>query len=233
MATVLEPTTQPPTASAKPEPLLNGEQRLVLYANWEIYERFLAARGEEYPGLRISYNRGRLELLTTSGPHERFKVLLSRFLEMYTFEFKLPLLGYGEATLKRRDLDRGMEPDQWYYVEHADQMGGIRELDFTRDPPPDLAIEIEVSRSIVDRIDICRAIGIRELWCYDGDSLRVMLLQTDGTYLESPTSRAFPRLPITELGRRIGEAATTVANDTTLLRGLSEWIRQYLGTAPT
>jgi Uma2 family endonuclease len=228
MATILEPTAGRQREQIVPRGLVNGEQRLVVYSNWAGYERFLEARGVNYPRLRITYDRGRLEFMTTSGPHERFKKFLVQFLELATIELNIPLVGYGQATLRRQDLDRGMEPDEWFYIEHASQMTGIRDLDFTRDPPPDLAIEIEVSRSILDRIDISRAIGIRELWRYDGQTLRVMLLQSDGTYSESPTSRALPQLPLAEFARRVGEAAASVADDTTLARGFQNWVRQTL-----
>jgi Uma2 family endonuclease len=228
MATVLEPTSQPQREQASLRALVNGEQCLVLYSNWAIYERFLAARGEEYPGLRITYERGKLELMTVSGPHERFAELLGCFLRLFALEFNIPVVGYGQATLRRQDLDRGMEPDKWFYIEHTKQMTGIRELDFTRDPPPDLAIENEVSLSMLDRIDISRAMDIRELWCYDGATPRVMLLQSDGTYSESPTSRALPQLPLAEFARRVGEAAASVADDTTLARGFQNWVRQTL-----
>jgi Uma2 family endonuclease len=233
MATVLEPTTALQRDPFGARPVVNGEQRLVLYSNWPMYERFLAARGEEYPKLRITYSRGRLELMTISGPHGRLTYLLARLLDIITEELNIPQVCYGPSTIRREDVDRGMEPDQWYYFEHANQMAGIRELDFTRDPPPDLAIEIEVSRSILDRIDICRAIGIREVWRYDGRTLQVLLLHPDGSYAESPTSRVLPRLPLAQVAALVAEGAAAAVDDTALGHRFREWVRRtLLPTAP-
>ena len=75
------------------------------------------------------------------------------------------------------------------------------ELDLTIDPPPDLAIEIDISRSSLDRMGIYAALGVPEIWRFDGETLRVGRLSADGTYAPSPASVALPFLPMAEVVR--------------------------------
>ena len=94
-----------------------------------------------------------------------------------------------------------MEPDKRHYIRNAAAMRGRREADLTRDLPPDLAIEIDITSSLIDRLAIYAALGVPEVWRYDEETLRVCHLQPDGTYALAATSLSFPWLPITEVAR--------------------------------
>ena len=72
-------------------------------------------------------------------------------------------------------------------------------IDLTVDPPPDLAIEIEITQSALQRMSIYAALGVPELWRYDGRILRVMIRHQDGGYRESERSLAFPSVPMDQL----------------------------------
>jgi Uma2 family endonuclease len=223
MSAVLEA----PRALGVPAP---ADQRLVLRANWSVYEKFLAARGEDFPGLRINYDRGRLELVTISSPHDQFKYLLGRIIDTVTEELGLAVVGQGQTTIRRQDLDRGFEPDEWYYVQNAARMQGIRELNFDADPPPDLAVEIEITRSLTDRIGLYAAVGVPEVWRFDGAEIHILHLQSDGRYAEYTHSRAIPALAAADVNRVLAGAATL--DTTTLFRNFRQWVRQYLLSPP-
>ena len=127
-------------------------QRFVLdNVTWQQYEEIGKAL-EDRAGLRITYDRGTLELMTTSRVHEIYKTRLGRIIETLCEEFNLPMEPAGNMTFKRQDLDRGLEPDQCYWIAHEAQVRGKLEWDPMSDPPPDLVIEIEISRGTQDRM---------------------------------------------------------------------------------
>ena len=186
---------------------------VVLYGlTWADYERLLAARQTAgRKRVRITYDRGAAEIYTPGGGsphpadpgpgasamtvgnrHERWKKLVARLLEAAAMGFRVPVVASGNVTLSRGDLEHGLEPDECYYVRNAARVAAVRELDLRTDPPPDLAIEIEVSRTVLDRLDLYAALGIPEVWRYDGEHVRFLARTTDGTYTEVPASLAFP-----------------------------------------
>lgn len=208
-----------------------GEPMVLTGVSWATYERLLAERDRVRPGVKLTYDRGRLEIMTVSRVHERWKKVLARLIEALTLELRIPLVSGGNLTIKREDLERGLEPDECYYVQHALEMVPMRELDFTRDPPFDLAIEVEQSRNIGSvRMGVLDALGVCEVWLYNGRSLRALHRQTQGGYEERPTSAAFPQLPLNELERflaRIGQI-----DDTTLTLEFVDWVRNTLVPPP-
>lgn len=234
-ATVAGPITPPP----KPRPRVDAACALmaadrtpwhmVLYGlTWDDYQRLLAARvAADRRGLRITYDRGTAEIMTVGHRHERWKSFLARLIETAALGFRIPLTGSGAKTLKRPDLDRGMEPDVCYYVRDAKKYAEVRDFDPTTDPPPDLAIEVEDSRTLGDRIDVLGALGVAEVWRYDGDRLRILTRAPAGTYTEVPASLVFPRLTADLLDGYLARIGTT--DDTTLCLELLDWAR---GAAP-
>lgn len=213
-------------------PFGDVDRHVVVPANWKTYERFLKARGADNHGLRLTFDRGRLEFMSISSAHDRSRYLLGRVVDTVTEELNIAVVGQGETTIRRQDLDRGFEPDLWYYIRNAQRLAGIsRELDFTIDPPPDLAIEIEITRSLLDRIDLYAAIGVREIWRYDGQALRILVLQPDRTYAEQPSSEAIPTLAAADLNRIMNDAQQE--DSTSYFRRFRQWVRQHLAAPRT
>jgi Uma2 family endonuclease len=227
---------------------------IVLYGlTWADYERLLAARAAAgRKRVRITYDRGAAEIWTPGGRsfrprgqvdldaggtaamtvgtrHERWKKLIARLIEAAALGFRVPVVACGNVTLGRADLDRGFEPDECYYVRNAARVEAIRELDLRSDPPPDLAVEIEVSRNILDRLDLYGSLGIPEVWRYDGESLRFLTRTADGSYADTPASLAFPQLTAAILGDYLTRAGTV--DDTSLCLELMEWARQIAPSA--
>lgn len=198
-------------------------QRQVLHGvPWHTYEFLLDALAGRH--LRISYFRGDLEIMTVSHEHEFNKSILGRLVEMMTFELNIPIHSGGQTTFRRVLKEVGLEADECYWIENERRMRGRKKFDIERDPPPDLTLEIEVTKSALPRMEIYAALRVPEVWRFDGKKLRVFLLNAKGKYEESSTSRAFPMVPIKEIERFLLESETT--DETTLLRAFSKWVHE-------
>ncbi len=215
-----------PVPIAPAPPISTGEQRFVLYnVAWEEYVtigRLFADR----PALRINYDRGTLEFMTTSPRHERYKQWLGRFLETIAEELNKPIMPGGSMTFQREDLDRGFEPDNCYWI--ANELAVREKLTWEPeiDPPPDVMLEIEVSRTAVKRMALFAAFRIPEVWTYNGEHLRIHLLQADGTYKLSDHSLAFPAIPVQELVRFF--PPTGNADYLTAVADVRAWVRSII-----
>jgi Uma2 family endonuclease len=189
---------------------------------WETYELILhALEGYHY---RITYDDGELEIMTVSFEHENESTLLGRFIETLTLELDIDIASGGSTTMRRALKRKGLEADESYWIHHEHAMRGKKSFDSDRDPPPDLAVEIEVTRSALNRMGIYAALRVPEVWTFDGKVLCVFHLGSAGKYKESETSRAFPWLPIKEVERFLLQSGTM--SETRLLRAFSKWVRE-------
>src|SRR5439155_7308631 len=102
-------------------------------------------------------------------------------------------------TFQREDLDRGFEPDECFWIAHEPQMRARPDYDSMRDPPPDLTIEIEVTRSSLNRVELFARLGVPEVWRFDGTALHIHVLKPDGAYSKVGQSQAFPVIRIPEI----------------------------------
>ncbi len=199
-----------------------AEQRFLI--NRLDYQRYVALSNllEEQP-IRITYDRGSAELMVVSREHERYKHILARLVMAVAEEMDIDTASGGMMTFRREELDRGFEHDECWWIQHEPQMHGRIDYDSDNDPPPDLGLEIEVSRSVLNRLGIMAALRVPEIWRFDGKTIRVLLLGADGGYHESPKSLAFPFLPVAELARFVSLWGTL--SDTAILRAFREWVR--------
>lgn len=223
MATVTEPiqAPSPPTAPSQPVQVVN---RVVLHAvSWQEYTQFLEAVGTRR--LRLTYDRGTLEIMTVSGLHEWWKDRVTFFIHLLGMMLRLDVQPYGHTTHRRQDRDRGLESDECFYIGNPAAVRGPRNIDLTRDPPPDLAVEIEISRSSLDRMGIYAALNIPEVWRFDGDTLRIYRLRGDGSYEETDRSLIFPSLPLSEFNQLLHQTTGLTAFD--LFDRFQEWGRQH------
>ena len=198
------------------------ETRIVLSnISWATYEALVA--DNDSPGKRLVYDRGTLEIMSPSQGHERNHRLLGRLVETYTMERNIPIRSTGAATLKAPLKERGLEPDQSYYITNESLVRGRDDLDLTRDPPPDLAVEVEISRSAMDKLAIYGDLGVPEVWFYDGESLRMSMLQVDRTYKTKTRSSQLPLLTTKILEGFL--ARRHESDETTWIRSFHEWVR--------
>jgi Uma2 family endonuclease len=209
-----------------------GEQRLLLHAiDWRTYEKFLDAVGDR--AIRLTYDRGNLEIVTPSFNHEWWKGRFGLLIRLLGGELGVHVQGAGSTTFRREELDRGLEPDDCFYVgEHAAQMSGLRVLDLSRDPPPDLVIEVEIGPAALDRPGMYAALGVPELWRFDGEVLRVFRLGPDRSYQPSERSVIFPTLPLPAFMEFLHQ--TQESDEAGLDRPFQEWVRAHAlpGQAP-
>lgn len=193
--------------------------------SWADYTHLLAERDATRRGVRLNYARGVLSLMTTSFPHERWKIALSALILCAAEEFDLPAVPAGQLTISREDLDRGIEPDDSYYIANSARVLRTRELDFQTDPPPDLVVEIEYSRTVADRLPFHAALGIPEVWTYDGEALTMLRLDAARTYQPVSTSVAIPGWPGAEAPRFVQLADGLPIPQ--VVRQFRTWLREH------
>ncbi|MBD0304528.1 MAG: Uma2 family endonuclease, partial [Tolypothrix sp. T3-bin4] len=168
-----------------------AEQRTVLHnISWETFETLLAETGEDR-GSRFAYEDGTLEIMTPLFEHENPKSNFGNFIIALAEELEIEVRSAGSTTLKRRIAKRGIEPDNCYYIQNELAIRGRETLNVETDPAPDLAIEIDITSSSVNKLGIYSALGIAELWRYNGQDLKFYQLR-EGQYVESEFSIAFP-----------------------------------------
>ena len=218
MSTVTAPRPRPRRARVPPDP-----QRLLLYSvPWDSYEQILEALDDRH--LRITYDHGALEIMTLSPEHERNKILFRRLIEELCDTFDLAVAGLGSTTYRRREHERGLEPDECYYFGRLDRIRGLKRIDLRVDPPPELVLEIDVTRSCIDRMEIYASIGVKEVWTFDGDTLQMFRLNPHGEYELATTSELFPGIPLGELVRFVKQGWDE--EDTSMIRAFRAWLRK-------
>lgn len=165
---------------------------LLIGIRWETYQALLLDLAEN-PGKKLTYDQGTLEIMTPLPEHEINKGFLGRLVQTTTEVLGLEISSLGSTTLSRKDLQKGVEPDECYYITNEELVRGKIKFDFNRDPPPDLAIEIDITSSSLDRLTIYAALGVREIWRFDGKNLFIYCLE-NGSYQEQEKSSVLPIL---------------------------------------
>ncbi|PPT07727.1 Flavodoxin reductases (ferredoxin-NADPH reductases) family 1 [Geitlerinema sp. FC II] len=207
--------------------LVNLEGRVLLKnVSWDTYDRLLADLGDQR-NIRLHYDRGFLEIMTPLLEHENPKRILEKTIDSLADVLDWEVLSAGSTTLKRKDLERGSEPDSGFYIQNEQQVKGKRTIDLPNDPPPDLIIEVDVTSSSVNREAIYGAMGVPEIWRCDRGVVTFLQLQ-DGNYIEIDRSIAFPILPASK-ATEILEQSQTVG-ETTLFREFRRWVTAQLET---
>ena len=217
LSSVLKYPEVPAEELLRPEPLADGaqpEERLVVCGvSWNRYLAFDKALGDDRPSPRLYYFDRELEIMTTSNEHERVKKWIAGFLEIYFEHLGIEVIPRGQATMRLDPKEVGAEPDESWCM-HQDK------------PYPDLVLEIDWTHSALNRLRIYAVLRVPEIWQFDGQSLRIHLLGSDGKYAESAQSRAFPFLPLSDVTRFLGMRADL--SETDLVRQFRSWVRERI-----
>jgi Uma2 family endonuclease len=160
--------------------------------DWQTYLTIADALPERK--IRITYDRGDMEIMTVSFMHERYKSLIATLIFAIAVALKRTAENFGSFTHRREDLSRALEPDLCFYLGHFPVVAGKTTIDLEKDPPPDLMVEIEISRSILDRLAILRALQVPEVWRVEQRRVRVLILRQEG-YQDVDRSPSFPEIP--------------------------------------
>jgi Uma2 family endonuclease len=199
-----------------------AEQRTVLQnISWETFEALLTETGEDR-GSRFAYECGTLEIMTPLFEHENPKIQFDRFIFALVEELEIDIKSAGSTTLKRQIAKRGIEPDNCYYIQSEPIVRGRQTLDLETDPPPDLAIEIDITSSSVNKLAIYSALAVPELWRYNGRDLKFYQL-VEGQYVEREFSIAFATVSVSEISRFIEQSKTV--GEIALLKSFRAWVR--------
>ncbi|WP_448603815.1 Uma2 family endonuclease [Thermoleptolyngbya sp.] len=200
-----------------------SEERVVLQnVSWRLYEQLLQELGESR-AVRLTYDQGTLELMSPLLPHESSKCSIDRLIAVLAEELALNFRSVGSLTCKREDLQRGVEPDSAYYLQNEPLIRQNAQIQLPDDPPPDLVVEIEYSRTALDKLPIYAALGMPELWRYDGRSLSCYRL-AGSAYEETDTSPAFSPIPIQDIPRFLQLASS--AREIEMVRQFRAWVRE-------
>ena len=191
---------------------------------WDEYEEILR-EFEERPGYRLTYRKGKLEIMSPRPDHETDKEFIQDLVRFMTWETNTTLQTLGSTTFKLRREDTGAEPDTCFYIQNAAQIVGKRVLDLNTDPPPDIVVEIDTTNDSWQKFPIYATLGVPELWRYDGEQTEFYALQ-DAEYQLVPASRAFPILTPEVLTGFL--AQSKAEGQTAALRSFQQWLRNQL-----
>jgi Uma2 family endonuclease len=182
--------------------LAPGSQIAIHNLSWQDFERLLEDLGEKRK-TRVAYYRGTLEIMSPLALHERphriIAYIITTILEIQGRNWE----DFGSTTFKRPDI-AGVEPDTCFYIQNANQVKGCTQMDLTLYPPPDLAVESDVTSKTT--LNAYTSLGVPEVWIYSNYQLTIYILQANG-YVDSPLSPTFSNLPITELVPRLVQKA--------------------------
>lgn len=191
--------------------------------SWETYETLLKELSDRR--LRLTYYRGNLEIMAPSPEHERFKKVAGRFVETIAEELDVRLEPLGSTTFTLPPLS-GAEPDECFYLYNIDAVRGKKRLDLSQDPAPDLVVEIDVTHSSQNRLQVYADLGVAEVWIYNGKSLVIKQLQ-DKTYVNSQKSQFFLSIPVPEIAYFLQQAETVDYLE--LVKTFRHWVRSQMG----
>lgn len=191
--------------------------------DWSEFEAILAELGDSR-GTRVAYNNRVLTIVAPLFEHENSKASLGDVVKVLLEEQDIDYVVSASTTLKRKGLGKGVEPDDSFYIQNFAAVLNKGRIDLEIDPPPDLAIEIDLT-SKTDA-ELYEALGVPELWRFDEGRLRVDVLQ-NGRYIQQNNSPTFSGWPIAELAQRYVSRARLVGQGRAI-RELRKMVRDRI-----
>ena len=200
-----------------------GQQMLLKDISWQQLENILEEMGEK-TAARISYSYGWLEIMVPLPEHEKDKELIGDLVKVLLEILQIDFEPFGSTTLKNERSRQAVEPDTSFYIQNQAAVIGKNRIDLNIDPPPDLAIEIDItSRTRFDNYEI---LGVPELWRHTQQGLEILLLQ-EGKYIKSESSPNFPDIPIVELVNEYVQQCLTIGRSQAM-RNFRDWVKNNL-----
>ena len=191
--------------------------------SWQTYENLLTELSASRR-LRLTYNRGSLEIMVPSPEHERYKEIVGRFVETLAEELEVRIDCLGSTTFKLPQLN-GVEPDKCFYIENVNVIRGKKRIDLTQDPPPDLVVEIDITSSSKNRFEVYADMGVPEIWRYDGNYFSINVLENQ-KYISVERSLVFPNLPLTEISNFLEQVGEKDYLE--LVKEFRQWVKSQI-----
>ncbi|HWQ31963.1 MAG TPA: Uma2 family endonuclease [Blastocatellia bacterium] len=188
---------------------------------WQEYEDLLVDLDEQ-PRFRLTFDQGRLEITTLSPEHEGYSGLFSHLIQILTEELGTDYIALGSTTLRDKTAEGGTEADDCFYIGDFAAVAGKKRLDLSTDPPPDLAVEIDVTHDSLHKFSIYADLKVREIWRFDGKQMQFHRLSRN-RYREVGSSGLFPFLTPEALPQFLEQGRKQGIN--AMWRAFREWVR--------
>lgn len=198
-----------------------GQRLVIREVSWPEMEAILEELTEGR-GSRMAYSHGVMEIKMPLPEHEFNKEIIGDLVKILLDELDLDRECFGSTTFKRADMSVGIEPDNCFYIQSYKAVLGKKRIDLMVDPPPDLAIEVDLTSKT--RLDVYEQLGVPELWRFDEGRLRIDVLQTEG-YVATEESLVFAGLPVIEGINRF-VALSREQGSRMALKGFRAWVGQ-------
>jgi len=190
------------------------------------WETYLSLVEIEDRHTRIAYDQGVMEIMSPKMAHERVSCLLGRMIETWTEVRDIDVVSVASTTFKQDEVSKGFEADESYYIQNADQVTHLEEVDLTLHPGPDLVVEIDITNSSMRKFGIYASLQVAEVWRWEGEGLRLFTRTEQRNelfgYEEVTESHVLPAFPIADAVRLIGQR---------LQRGETQLIREFRSLA--
>jgi Uma2 family endonuclease len=200
-----------------------GQQLLMTDVSWEMYEQLLV-EFEGRPGTRINYSQGVLEIMVPLPEHEINKVMIADLIKVLLEEMDVEFWSLGSTTFKSETMQQGLEADDCFYIEQEAAVRGKKRIDLEIDPPPDLALEIDItSRTHFKNYQV---LGVGELWRFNGTELEINILQ-EGQYITVYESPHFPNFPLRDIIPHYLEWSKREGRNK-VMKAFRNWVKEQL-----
>ena len=204
--------------------LPSGGTMIVPDVSWEDYQQ-LVTEANNQNGVRLTFAQGSLEIMSPLPIHEKYKEFLLRLMDRLSTLMGFDLESLGSTTFNQEWLDNGVEPDTCFYIKNAAKIIGKNRIDLAVDPPPDIAVEIDISHRSTTKLKIYEELRVPEIWLYEEQKLQILLLTETG-YADSPTSQSFRFLTSEALTQFLERSKTE--GQGAVLRVFREWVKTKL-----
>lgn len=196
---------------------------LLKNVTWETFNSLLTELGDQR-SQRLSYYLGNLEIMSPLGEHENDNRFVESLISVIADELNVNIKKLGSLTLKSNQHKQAVEPDSCYYLQNEPLVRNKQNIDLTIDPPPDLALEIDLTNSSIDKLPIYASLKVPEVWLYDGKKLRVFRLEeNNNNYQALNQSPTFPWLNLAIIPELINRSLEE--GETKTLKYFRQWIQ--------
>ncbi len=202
--------------------VMAGQSLLIRDVGWQEFEAILEELGDRRVS-RVAYYQGDLEIRMPLPEHERSKIVIADLIKILLNEMDIAYEPYGSTTFKNRNMAQGIEPDDCFYIKNADRMIGKTKVDLEIDPPPDLAIEVDLTSKT--QLSVYQGLRVPELWRWENHRLRIDLWQ-NGEYVQSLNSLVFPNVPILEIIPQY-LAMASVKGTSFAIKAFRKWVIEF------